>query len=390
MNKKNIVSFIAGMAVMGVIGVGINRVTGSNAVSSSRLGERYEKIENKLDTIDKTISDYYLNQDDIDLDQLEEGIYAGYVDGLDENYTTYYTAEEFADVMEASSGSYSGIGAYVSQNMNTGIITIVKPFEGSPAEKAGIQKEDVLYKVEGEEVTGQDLTTVVARLKGEEGTMANITIYRQSEDKYIDLSVERAVVNVPTVAHQMLDNHIGYIQIAEFEEVTAEQFREAVSDLQEQGMEKLIFDLRDNGGGLLDSVCDVLDTILPKMMLVYTEDKDGNRREEWAEDDEAVDLPMAVLINGNTASASEIFTGALKDYDKAEIIGTTSYGKGIVQSIIPFSDGSALKVTSSKYYTPSGICIHGVGIEPDQTVEYDRTLEYDNQLQAAIDYLNEK
>lgn len=390
MNKKNIVSFIAGMAVMGVIGVGINGVAGNGAVSSSRLGERYEKIEKKLDTIDKTISDYYLNQEDIDLDQLEEGIYAGYVKGLDEDYTTYYTAEEFADVMEASSGSYSGIGAYVSQNMNTGIITIVKPFEGSPAEKAGIQKEDILYKVEGEEVTGQDLTTVVARLKGEEGTMANITIYRQSEDKYIDLSVERAVVNVPTVEHKMLDNNIGYIQIAEFEEVTAEQFKEAVSDLQEQGMEKLIFDLRDNGGGLLDSVCDVLDTILPKMMLVYTEDKDGNRREEWAEDDEAVDLPMAVLINGNTASASEIFTGALKDYDKAEIIGTTSYGKGIVQSIIPFSDGSALKVTSSKYYTPSGICIHGVGIEPDQTVEYDRTLEYDNQLQAAIDYLNEK
>ena len=390
MNKKNIVSFIAGMAVMGVIGVGINGVAGNGAVSSSRLGERYEKIEKKLDTIDKTISDYYLNQEDIDLDQLEEGIYAGYVAGLDEAYTTYYTAEEFEDVMEASSGSYSGIGAYVSQNMNTGLITIVKPFEGSPAEKAGIQKEDILYKVEGEEVTGQDLTMVVARLKGEEGTMVNITIYRQSEDKYIDLSVERAVVNVPTVEHKMLDNNIGYIQIAEFEEVTAEQFKEAVSDLQEQGMEKLIFDLRDNGGGLLDSVCDVLDTILPKMMLVYTEDKDGNRREEWSEDDEAVDLPMAVLINGNTASASEIFTGALKDYDKAEIIGTTSYGKGIVQSIIPFSDGSALKVTSSKYYTPSGICIHGVGIEPDQTVEYDRTLEYDNQLQAAIDYLNEK
>lgn len=390
MNKKNIVSFIAGMAVMGVIGVGINGVAGKVAVSSSRLGERYEKIEKKLDTIDKTISDYYLNQDEIDLDQLEEGIYAGYVEGLDEDYTTYYTAEEFADVMEASSGSYSGIGAYVSQNMNTGIITIVKPFEGSPAEKAGIQKEDILYKVEGEEVTGQDLTTVVARLKGEEGTLVNITIYRQSEDKYIDLSVERAVVNVPTVAHQMLDNNIGYIQIAEFEEVTAEQFKNAVSELQEQGMEKLIFDLRDNGGGLLDSVCDVLDTILPKVMLVYTEDKDGSRREEWAADDEAVDLPMVVLINGNTASASEIFTGALKDYDKAEIIGTTSYGKGIVQSIIPFSDGSALKVTSSKYFTPSGVCIHGVGIEPDQTVEYDRTLEYDNQLQAAIDYLNEK
>ena len=204
----------------------------------------------------------------------------------------------------------------------------------------------------------------------------------------MDFEVTRAVVNVPTVAYEMLDGQIGYIQISEFEQVTAEQFAAAVDDLEAQGMKALIFDLRDNGGGLLDSVCDILDTVLPQELLVYTEDKDGNREEEWAKDDDRINVPMAVLVNGNTASASEIFTGALKDYDEAEIIGTTTFGKGIVQSIIPMSDGSALKLTSAKYYTPSGVCIHGTGIEPDQIVEYDREAEGDNQLQAAVDYLN--
>ena len=241
--------------------------------------------------------------------------------------------------------------------------------------------------MEGEEVTGEDLNMVVAKLKGEEGTTVNVTIYRAAEDRYIDFEVTRAVVNVPTVTYKMLDDQIGYIQISEFEQVTAEQFAAAVDDLESQGMQRLIFDLRDNGGGLLDSVCDILDRVLPKELLVYTEDKNGNREEEWATDDDRIEVPMAVLVNGNTASASEIFTGALKDYDEAEIIGTTTFGKGIVQSIVPLSDGSAVKLTSAKYYTPSGVCIHGTGIEPDQVVEYDREAAEDNQLQAAIDYL---
>jgi|GEM_PF-939128 len=308
--------------------------------------------------------------------------------GLGEDYTTYYTAEEFASVMESSSGKYSGIGAYVSQNMSTGIITIVKPFDDAPAAEAGILKDDILYAVEGEEVTGEDLNMVVAKLKGEEGTTVNVTIYRAAEDRYIDVAVKRAVVNVPTVTYKMLEDQIGYIQISEFEEVTAEQFAAAVDDLESQGMKSLIFDLRDNGGGLLDSVCDILDRVLPKELLVYTEDKNGNREEEWAKDDDRIEVPMVVLVNGNTASASEIFTGALKDYDEAEIIGTTTFGKGIVQSIVPLFDGSAVKLTSAKYYTPSGVCIHGTGIEPDQVVEYDKELEEDNQLQAAINYLN--
>ncbi|MDD3220775.1 MAG: S41 family peptidase [Lachnospiraceae bacterium] len=389
MNKKNVASFIAGMAVMALVCAGIYSVQNNSGHSTTRLGERYEEIEDKLDTLDRTISKYYLNPDEVDLTKLEEGIYAGYVAGLEENYTTYYTAEDFAVVMESTSGSYSGIGAYVSQNMNTGIITIANPFEGGPAAEAGMQKEDILFSVEGEEVTGVDVSKVVARMKGEPGTSVNLTVYRASEDEYIDFTIERAVVDVPTVEYRMLDNQTGYIQITEFEEVTAGQFKTAVEDLKAQGMEKLIFDLRDNGGGLLTSVCDVLDTVLPKELLVYTIDKDGNKEESWARDDDKVEVPMAVLVNGNTASASEIFTGALKDYGVAEVIGTTTFGKGIVQSIIPFKDGSALKLTTAKYYTPSGVCIHGVGIEPDMVVEYDRESEDDNQLQAAMDYLNE-
>ena len=387
MNKKNFASFVAGLAVMGVVWAGASGVQSFRGQESGRLGQRYDAIEEKLGKIDKLISSYYLNPEDIDLDKLEQGIYAGYVAGLEEDYTTYYTPEEFASVMESTSGKYSGIGAYVSQNMSTGLITIVKPFEGGPAAEAGIQKDDILYAVEGEEVSGEDLNMVVAKLKGEEGTTVQVTIYRALEDRYIDLEVTRAVVNVPTVTYQMLEDQIGYIQISEFGEVTAEQFAAAAEDLQTQGAQSLIFDLRDNGGGLLNSVCDILDTVLPQELLVYTEDKDGNREEEWALDDERIDIPMAVLVNGNTASASEIFTGALKDYDEAEIIGTTTFGKGIVQSIIPLADGSAVKLTSAKYYTPSGVCIHGTGIEPDQVVEYDREAGEDNQLQAAIDYL---
>jgi carboxyl-terminal processing protease len=388
MNKKYVASFVAGLAAMGLVWGGVSGVQHYRR-SESRMSDRYESIENKLDTIDQIISAYYLNDEDIDTDKLEEGIYRGYVAGLEENYTTYYTAEEFAAVQESSSGSYSGVGAYVSQNASTGIITMVQVFEGSPAEEAGIMDDDILYKVEGEEVTGEDLSLVVSKLKGKAGTTVNVTIYRASEDKYIDMEVRRAVVDVPTVAYEMLDGNIGYIQITAFDEVTAGQFAEAVEALEAQGMESLIFDLRDNGGGLLDSVCDILDTVLPKELLVYTEDKYGNREEEWASDDDRINVPMAVLVNGNTASASEIFTGALKDYDEAEIIGTVTFGKGIVQTLLPLSDGSAVKLTSAKYYTPSGVCIHGTGIEPDIVVEADNESDEDNQLQAAIDYLNE-
>ena len=390
MKFKSIATFLAGMAVMGVITMGVSQVKDGYMSSLSRIGSRYDKIEAKLTYIDQVISGYYLYEDEIDVDQMEEMIYLGYVTGLGEPYSTYYSATEFTEVMESASGSYSGIGAYVSQNVNTGIITIANPFEGAPAYQAGIQKDDVIFAVEGEEVTGMDLSVVVAKMKGEEGTSVKLTIYRPSEDAYLDFDIVRAVVNVPTVSYKMLEDQIGYIQLTEFDTVTIEQFDHAVNDLMDQGAESLIFDLRDNGGGLLSSVCDILDILLPESMLVYTEDKNGKRSEQWADDADFVDVPMVVLINGNTASASEIFAGALRDYDKAEIIGTTSYGKGIVQTILSLSDGSAVKLTTSEYFTPNGVAIHKIGIEPDIVVEYNNEAETDEQLQAAIKYLNEQ
>lgn len=389
MKSKNIGIFLAGMAFMGVLTFGVSSVKDAVVEDMSRIGHRYDYIESKLTLIDQVIDKHYLYEDEIDEEKLEEMIYLGYVAGLEESYTTYYTAEEFAEVMESSSGIYSGIGAYVSQNMNTGIITIVNPFEGAPAADAGVKKDDILFAVEGEEVTGMDLNMVVAKLKGEEGTRVNVTMYRPSEDEYMDFEIVRAVVNVPTVTHKMLDNHIGYIQLTEFDEVTVDQFNFAVEELTAMGMESLIFDLRDNGGGLMSSVCSILETVLPKGLLVYTEDKNGEREEEWAKNPDCIEVPMVVLVNGNTASASEIFAGALKDYDKAEIIGTTTFGKGIVQTIIPLKDGSAMKLTTSEYFTPDGIGIHGKGIEPDVIVEYDSENEEDNQLQAAVNYLSQ-
>lgn len=354
------------------------------------------EIQEKLSQIDQVINDYYLNDGEIDEEAMIEGIYSGYVAGLGEDYTTYYTAQEYDDLMESSSGEYSGIGVSVSQNLNTGIITVVNPFENGPGYEAGMRKDDILFKVAGEEVTGVDINQVVAMIKGEEGTTVDLTVYRPSTDEYLDLTVERRVVQNPTVTWEMKEDGIGYIQITEFDKVTVGQFSEAIADLQSQGMKGLIFDLRDNPGGRLDSVCAMLDRVLPAgNLLVYTMDKDGNKEEYYTEDEDSLDVPTVILVNGNSASASEIFTAALQDYGVATVMGTTTFGKGIVQVILPLGDGSAVKVTQSKYYTPNGVCIHGEGVAPDVEVEYDREAAnsddaggedaIDNQLEAALE-----
>ena len=204
------------------------------------------EIREKLSKIDAVINEYYLNESEIDEEKMIEGIYSGYVAGLGENYTTYYTAQEYADLMESSSGEYSGIGVSVSQSIETGVITIVNPFENGPGYEAGMRKDDILFAVEGEEVTGQDINSVVAKIKGEAGTTVDLTVYRPSTDEYIDMTVERRVVQNPTVTYEMKDGNIGYIQVTEFDEVTVEQFSTAISDLQGQGMQGLVVDLRDN------------------------------------------------------------------------------------------------------------------------------------------------
>lgn len=351
---------------------------------SEKLSERYDEIEEKLDTLQQVVDQYYLSDEEVSTDEMVEGIYKGYIDSLGEAYTVYYTKEEYDQLKESTSGKYSGIGIVVSQNVDTGVITVVRPFAGSPGAEAGILKDDIVYKVAGKEVTGVDVSEVVTWIKGEEGTTVTIEVYRPSEDQYITFEVERRTIEVPMVEYRMLDDNIGYVSIYEFEETTSEQFNEAVDDLTEQGMQGLIIDLRDNPGGLVNSATAVLDRILPKnKLLVYTIDKDGKKEEEYTKDDVTIDVPITVLINENSASASEIVSGCLQDYEQAVLVGTTSFGKGIVQYVLPLNDGSAIKLTSAKYYTPNGRNIHGIGIEPDVEAELDKDAETDTQLEKA-------
>lgn len=359
--------------------------------------ETYEDIVEKLSVLKMIIDTYYLEE--VDSEDYATGIYKGFVNSLDDPYSTYYTKKEYANMIESSSGVYQGIGAVVSQDVKTGIITIVRPYKDGPAYNAGLLPDDILYKVEGEEVTGEDLTEVVGKIKGKEGTEVNITIYRDGVADPMDLTLVRKKINIPTIEYEMLKDKIGYIQIVEFDDITISQFSSAVSALEKKGMKGLVIDVRNNPGGLLNSVVDILDRLLPKgKLVVYTEDKYGNREEEKTDNTDRYNKPIAVLINGNSASASEIFAGTLQDYDKATVVGTTSFGKGIVQRVIPLTDGTAIKLTISKYFTPKGRNIHGEGIIPDVEIELDEGLKQlisipkdeDNQLQKAIEVLKKQ
>ena len=357
----------------------------------------WSKVSEKEEAIYNTIDDYYLNE--IDNDKIQNGIYKGMVDSLGDPYTVYYNSEEYKQFTSSSSGTYSGIGVAVSQNVTTGAITIVKTFKKGSGEKEGMKPGDVIYKVEGKKIDGIELSKVVSMIKGKEGTFVKVTVLR--DGKEIEFNLERKKLEVDTVNYRMEDRSgkkIGYISVSEFDEVTASQFKNAISELNKEGMEGLVIDLRDNPGGLLDVTCEMLDRMIKKGLLVYTVDKNGKRVDEDATDSDSFDKPVAILVNGNSASASEVFSGAMKDYKAATLVGTRTFGKGIVQSIVPFGDGTAMKVTVSKYYTPNGVNIHGTGIEPDVVVElskdatkngkYER--KNDNQLDKALDVVVDK
>ena len=378
--------FVMGMLAMAVvvaaIGAGIyfSRTDISKKVSTN--------ASKKVDYLEKIINAYYL--EDIDKSKLEEGIYKGLLSGLDDPYSVYYTSDEYKKLLEDTTGKYYGIGALVSQAVDTGIITASKIFEGSPAEEAGMKSGDAIYKVAGKEVTGEDLDEVVSDIKGDKGTQVNVTVYRASQKKYIDLTITRAEINVPTISYKMLDNNrkIGYIQIIQFEEVTYNQFAKALQDLKKQGMKAVIFDIRDNPGGLYSVVCKMLDDLLPEGTLVFTKNKYGTEDKETSDSD-CLNIPMVVIQNENSASASEIFAGAIQDFNAGKIVGTQSFGKGIVQSILPLGDGSAVKLTIEKYYTPSGKNIHEKGITPDIVVKEDTASKEDVQLIKAKEVIEE-
>lgn len=348
----------------------------------------------KIKYLENMIDEEYLGE--ISTDKLEEGVYAGLIYGLGDVYSRYYTKDEYEQESVTTEGSYVGIGVAM-QKYTAGGVQIVECYKGSTAEEAGVKVDDVITAINGEDITDTELPDVVSMIKDNEDKDVVLTIQRKGEDTQ-EITVKVSNVELPSVFGEMLDENTGYIQITEFKGVTVEQYEEVFAELKEQGMERLVVDLRDNPGGLLNVVCDILRDILPEGLIVYTEDKNGNRSEETCDGKNPLDMPLAVLVNGNSASASEIFAGAVKDYGIGTIVGTTTYGKGVVQSIRQLSDGSAVKLTIANYYTPKGNSINKTGIRPDVEVELSPELlnqeeithEEDNQLQAALNSLNAK
>ncbi len=345
-----------------------------------------EDVVEKMKTIEEVI-DYYYYEEDVDRSEMVNGIYDGMVEALGDPYSTYYSEEELEDIMEQTEGIYYGIGAYVSLDETTGLGKISGVIAGTPAEAANLREGDLIYEVDGTSTVGMELTEVVGLIKGEEGTTVHLTLIRDGEDDYVEVDIERRKVESPTVNYEVYDNGMGYIQITEFDDITVDQFTEALAVCKGSNVKGLILDLRSNPGGNLTAVVDIARELLPEGLVVYTEDRYGQRVEYSCDGTKQLKLPMVVLINGNSASASEILAGAIKDYGIGTLVGTTSYGKGIVQRIISLKDGSAVKLTVSSYYTPNGNNIHGIGIEPDVVCEFDSESYYekeiDNQLEEA-------
>ena len=322
---------------------------------------------------------------------MENGIYQGLVNSLQDPYSAYFSAEEMAEQKNRMDGVYYGIGAYVRYDSNVGFARLGEIFEGSPAQESGLKEGDLIIKVDDQYTKNMSLEDVIALIKCEEGTKVMLTIMREGDNEIYEFEVERREVPKQTVSYEMLENKIAYIRISEFDKVTVDQFADAMATAKGSEMLGLILDLRDNPGGNLAAVIDVARKLLPKGLIVYTEDKAGERKDYTCNGENELTVPMVVLVNGGSASASEVLAGAIKDYGKGKLLGTTTYGKGIVQKYLGISDGSAVKLTTSKYYTPKGNNIHGIGIEPDEELEmdYEQYLEkgYDNQLERAKEIL---
>lgn len=345
-----------------------------------------QDVQDKLDQINGLIGNYYLYEDEIDPDALIEGIYSGYAGALGDPYTEYYDQKETETLLETTSGEFSGIGATLSMSVDSGEITIVNVYKDSPADKAGLREGDILYQVDDKETAEEDLDTVVSWIKGERGTDVTLHVLRSGEE--METTAVRDVIEIQTVEYEMKNGQIGYIAVSEFDEVTYDQFKTALDDLEAQDMQGLVIDLRGNPGGYLSTVTDMLKLLLPEGVIVSTKDKYGNTEEITCDGSREFTKPLAVLVDQYSASASEIFSGAIQDYGIGQIVGTTTYGKGVVQQPMDLGDGTYLKVTIAEYYTPSGRSINGTGVEPDVEVKYEYNAENpeaDNQLEKAIE-----
>ena len=338
----------------------------------------------KAAEIQNIIEKQFLYGDDVKNEDLQDMSLKGYVAGLGDPYSVYYDKEETEELLDSTEGKYAGIGALMAQDQETLEITVQEVYKDTPAEEAGMKEGDVLLSVDGDDVTGMSLSEVVDLVKGEENTKVSVTVRRAGGN--VDLEMTRKIVETQTVETEMKDGGVGYLKITEFDTVTYEQFQNGLESLEEAGMTGLVVDLRDNPGGNLDTVCQILDLLLPEGTIVYTEDKNGERVDTKTSDEEhQFTKPMAVLVNGGSASASEVFSGAVQDYGIGTIIGTQTYGKGIVQTLYSLSDGSCLKLTTAQYFTPDGRNIHGEGITPDIVLEKTADDQRDNQLEKAVE-----
>lgn len=366
---------------------------GNNAISSIITGSSEEdNLTKSLKSIEDIVKKYYLK--DIDEQKAIDGAISGYISALGDEYTEYIPANEMSEYTESITGKYVGIGIYMLKNTEKNLIEVLTPIKESPAEEAGLLPGDFIIKVDGVEYTGDDMTTAANNIKGEAGSKVKLEILRG--EKTFEVEITRKEVNTNPVVAEKLENDIGYLEISSFDEGTAEDFKTKFESLKAQGIKSLIIDLRNNGGGIVKEATTIADYIVPKGKdLLITVDKNKKEEIEKAEKDPIIDMPIVVLVNENTASASEILAGALKDHEKATIVGTQTYGKGVIQQVLTLRSGAGLKITVEEYYTPNRIKIDKTGIEPDEKVELPETVEsplrverdQDTQLQKAMEIL---
>ena len=359
---------------------------------------RYGDAMNKITAVKSIIDNYGMYE--VDEETIADYASMGMAAAVGDPYTVYYPNEEFSSYTTNLQTTYVGVGATIGADVENDRLIIVAPMDNSPAEKAGVRAGDILLAVDGESFGAQQISEASYKMRnGEVGSEVTVTIDREGKGIQ-DITIVRDKIIKETVSSKLMNENVGYIRISEFDSSmgkenknTADEFKEHYNALISAGMKKMIIDLRNNPGGDLDVVCQITDMLVPKGIITYTEDKRG-RRETYSSDSNECDMPIVLLVNGGSASASEVLTGALKDYEKATVVGTKTYGKGIVQTVIPFTDGSGMSITMAKYYTPNGNCIHEIGIEPDVKVEMETDkaiteLEFDEdiQLQKAVQLL---